>query len=91
MAVYVDRMKAPLGRMLMSHLVADTPGELRQMAAQLGLERYIQYPGTPKEHLDVSQSKRAEALRLGAVEIDGRRLVEIIRAKRQAQEERKCT
>ena len=82
--IYVDRMKMPFGRMLMSHLMADTPEELREMAEKLGLERHIQHPGTPKEHLDVSQSKRAEALRLGAVEMDGRKMVELVQARRDA-------
>ena len=45
--------------MRMSHLIADSPEELREAADALGLKReYIQYPGTWKEHLDVSQSRR---------------------------------
>ena len=54
------------------------------MAKKLGLERHIQHPGSPKEHLDVSQSKRTEALRLGAVEMDGRKMVELVQARRDA-------
>ena len=54
--LYVDDLRLPLGRMLMSHLIADSPEELRQAADRLGLHRkYIQYPGTWKEHLDVLQ------------------------------------
>ena len=67
MAVYVDNMRIRYGRMKMSHLIADTSEELRSMAQGLGLERYIQHAGEPKEHLDVSMSKRAEAIAAGAI------------------------
>ena len=80
--VYVDHARIPYGRMLMSHLMADTPDELREIARKLNIERHIQHPGTPKEHLDVSQSKRAEAIKMGAASVTGRQLVEIIRSKR---------
>ena len=67
----------------MSHLVADTSQDLQEAAQTLGLERHIQYPGTWKEHLDVSESKRQEAVRyLAALEITGRELVRILRKKR---------
>ena len=81
--LYVDDGHWPLGRMRMSHLLADSPGELRDAARHLGLERHIQYPGTPKEHLDVSRSKRGQAIReLNAREISGRELVAIVQARR---------
>ena len=58
--LYVDHARIPFGRMLMSHLIADTPKELHEAAHLLELERHIQHPGTPKEHLDVSETKRAQ-------------------------------
>ena len=85
--VYVDNMRIPFGRMRMSHLMADTPEELRETAEKLGLARYIQRPGTPKEHLDVSDSKRKEALRMGAVPMDSRQMVQIVQNKRDARAE----
>ena len=84
MSVYVDEASIPYGRMKMSHLMADTTEELRAMAKQLGLERHIQKEGEPSEHLDVSLSKRAEAIRLGAVPVGYRELVGLIRSKRAA-------
>ena len=89
MALYVDDMKAPLGRMLMSHLIADTPEELRRAADRLGLRRsYIQHPGTWKEHLDVSQSKRQEAVRLlDAREVTMRELAMMLRERREAEQQ----
>ena len=85
--LYVDHARIPYGRMLMSHLMADTPQELREMAGKLKMERWIQYPGTPKEHLDVSESKRTEAIRMGAASVTGRQLAAIIRCKRGAQQQ----
>ena len=66
----------------MSHLLAGTPEELREAARQLGLSAHVQRPGTAKEHLDLSESKLREGLRMGAVEVTGRQLAEIIRSKR---------
>ena len=64
MTVYVDDMyRTPLGqfgRMKMSHLMADTTEELLAIADTIGVaRRWIQYPGTDKEHFDIAMSKRA--------------------------------
>lgn len=74
MTVYVDdmRVSARVGRLSArwSHLMADTDEELHEFAARLGLRRsWHQKPGTPISHCDVTDSKRDEALRLGAVPI----------------------
>ena len=52
---------------------------------KLGLQQHIQYPGGRKEHLDLSESKRIEAIRMGAKEVTAREIVRIQQAKRQAQ------
>ena len=83
--LYVDHLRIPFGRMLMSHLVADTQEELRDAARKLGLQQHIQYPGGRKEHLDLSESKRIEAIRMGAKEVTAREIVRIQQAKHQAQ------
>lgn len=71
--VYVDNMFAPFGRMIMCHMVADTPEELRAMLTDLGLRHeWIQHPGTYREHYDISKGYRENAIRLGAVEITWR-------------------
>lgn len=81
--LYVDHARIRFRRMLMSHLVADSPDELLQAQTDLGIpDGSIQYPGTWKEHLDVSESKRTLAVRMGAKEITGRELVEITRKKK---------
>lgn len=83
MPVYVDDMKAPYGRMIMCHMVADSDAELHAMAAAIGVaRRWHQKAGTPHSHYDICMSKRAAAVRLGAIEIDRAGLGEIIKAKR---------
>ncbi len=73
MSVYVDDMRAPFGRMVMCHMVADTSEELHVMADCIGVaRRWVQYPGTYKEHYDVCLAMRATAVHLGAQEITWR-------------------
>lgn len=75
MSVYVDDMRAPFGRMIMCHMAADTTAELLAMADVIGVARkWIQYPGTDKEHFDVSLGKRALAVAAGAHEVTARDL-----------------
>lgn len=65
MTVYVDTMQADFGRMVMCHMIADTEDELHEMAAAIGVARKW-YQG---DHYDICKSKKAKALKLGAVEI----------------------
>jgi hypothetical protein len=70
MAVYVDDMAAPFGGMIMCHMIADTSEELLAMADRIGVaRRWIQYPGTPREHFDIAKGKRKKALACGAIEV----------------------
>lgn len=73
MTVYVDDMRAPYGRMVMCHMIADTDDELHAMAAAIGVaRRWHQKPGTARSHYDIALIKRAIAVQLGAVEITWR-------------------
>ncbi|WP_127807055.1 DUF4031 domain-containing protein [Hydrogenophaga sp. NH-16] len=74
MAVYVDNMRAPFGRMVMCHLVADSLDELHAMADKIGVARRW-YQGPPKTrwpHYDIALTKRAAAVAAGAIEIEMR-------------------
>lgn len=52
------------------HMTADTHRELVEMARDLGLRfGWIQHYGRATEHFDLTPSKRAEAVKRGAVEI----------------------
>ena len=70
MSVYVDQPRWRLGRMHMCHMMADTEEELHAMAASLGLKREWFQEHATLAHYDICKAKRAQALRLGAVEED---------------------
>lgn len=79
MTVYVDSMQAPFGRMKMCHCWADTRDELFAMMDAIGVQRkWFQRPDevggigmrASWEHFDISMTKRALAVRHGAVETD---------------------
>ncbi len=89
MTVYVDDMHTTpmgqFGRMKMCHMVADTTAELLAMADRIGVQRkWLQKAGTHHEHFDIATTKRALAVRAGAVEITMSQLGRITRAKREA-------
>ncbi len=71
MTVYVDDMRAPFGRMIMCHMIADTDEELHAMAARIAVaRRWWQSPAkTSGSHYDICLSKRAAAVSYGAQEI----------------------
>lgn len=72
MAVYVDQERNKLGRMVMCHMFADTLAELHDMAQKIGMRRdWFQPLSFP--HYDVSLSRKADALRHGAIEVDRRK------------------
>lgn len=72
------------------HLYADTPEELHDFAARLGLKRAWcsdrTQPGSIVLHYDLNASKRATAVGMGAEETDHRHLV----ARKRSIEERKA-
>lgn len=74
MAVYVDNMQAKYGRMIMSHMIADTDEELHAMADRIGVaRRWWQSPAISSgSHYDICASSRIKALRYGAIEITTR-------------------
>lgn len=83
MAVYVDDMRAKIGNMIMCHMAANTTDELLAMADKIGVQRkWIQKRGTAQEHFDIAMSKRALAVKAGAIEVTGKELVRLMMAKR---------
>ncbi len=85
MAVFVDNASIPFGRMRMCHMLAESTSELLAMADRIGVARkWIQAAGTYREHFDVCASKRAVAIRYGAREVTGRRIVLIFRYRRRS-------
>lgn len=87
MTVYVDKEQIPYRGMLMCHMLADSTDELLRMADTIGVQRrWIQKRGTYREHFDICLSKRALALKAGAVEIERAQLSALLRARREAAE-----
>ena len=85
MTVYVDNMRASYGRMKMCHMIADSTDELLAMADTIGVDRkWIQKAGRHDEHFDIALSKRALAVKCGAVEVSMMDLGRILRARRPA-------
>jgi len=86
--VYLDKSRNRFGRMTMCHMIADSLDELHAMADAIGMKReWFQAP--PKAsfpHYDVCLSRRAKALELGAVELEMRPFVEVMRRVRGARQ-----
>lgn len=85
MTVYVDSERNQYRNMIMSHMVADTVDELHAMAQRLALKRsWFQTSRNGMPHYDICQSKREQAIKLGAVVIGRRELVGLVRKHREA-------
>lgn len=83
MTVYVDDMRAPFGRMKMCHMVADSDAELHAMATRIGVaRRWHQSPPQHDSHYDIAQTKRKQALELGAVQVTLRQLSAMVMRRR---------
>lgn len=70
MSVYVDDSFIEWRGKRWCHMQADDVEELHRFAARLGLKRswFQTTPGQPwKDHYDVTEGKRQQAIRLGAI------------------------
>lgn len=96
MSVYVDALAQTKARNtqafrvgqknghLWCHLIADTDAELRGFALLLGLRpSWLQNAGTPTAHYDLTPGRRRAAVAAGAIEVDRRGLVAVIRRRRE--------
>lgn len=80
MSVYVDDMRARVGRIIFCHMWADSLEELLAMADTIGVQRkWIQghptlsfgkHRNASWVHFDIAVSKRALAMKAGAIETD---------------------
>lgn len=78
MAVYVDKSIYPYRGMIMCHMLADSVEELHQMADTIGIKRkWFQKTETP--HYDICKTKRRLAIQYGAIEIDRKKVCELIK------------
>lgn len=87
MAVYVDPAEWPYRSMIMCHMLADTDEELHAMADRLGINRkWFQKAGTSHRHYDICKSKRALAVKYGAIEITRQQLARMLKNRRETGE-----
>jgi hypothetical protein len=88
LATYVDALQnypdAGLRFTEFCHLLADTRAELHEMADQLGVPRRFFQDHAWRWHYDLPAHVRAEAVRLGALEISRRDVAVMLRARRTA-------
>lgn len=84
MSVYVDSAFIPYRRMKMCHMLADSLDELHTMAGRIGVARRHFQLDSSAPHYDICKSKRALAVKFGAVEIERRKLVELLHKHREA-------
>ena len=78
MSVYVGSSNYIIGRMIMCHMVADSIEELHEMADNINLSRrHFQSARLP--HYDISKSKKAIAIRFGAIEVNEYKIVEVVK------------
>ncbi|GEM_PF-774731 len=76
MTLYVDRAVWPWRDRLWAHLVSDSgPDELHRAANAVGKPR-VSFQG---DHYDLHEEQRARALDLGAVAVDSREIVRVLR------------
>lgn len=86
MSVYVDRVQLGYGRMVMCHMMADTPDELHAMADRIGVARrwYQTPPKASFWHYDIAKSKRELAIAAGAIDCDRNTFVGHLRRIRES-------
>ncbi len=74
MSVYIDTARNKFGRMIMCHMIADTPNELHDMAFSIGMKRdWFQLLSFP--HYDLSLSRKKMAMERGAIILERREFV----------------
>lgn len=83
MTVYVDQARNTFGRMVMSHMIADTLPELHAMAERIGMKRAWFQGRASFPHYDVAQGRKAAALAAGAIEVDRSTLAQHMKRLRQ--------
>ena len=84
MAVYVDRleMRGSWRYGKSCHLIADSVQELKDFAVRIGMKlEWFQPNSSP--HFDLTASRRAAAVKLGAIELDNRTFVTKIQELRE--------
>jgi hypothetical protein len=81
--VYLDTAEHRFGMMIMCHMIADDPKELKEMALRIGVAlRWFQDKASVP-HFDICKSKRQLAINAGAVVLERNEFVDKMRAIRR--------
>lgn len=75
--VYVGTREYKFGRMIMSHMAADTLDELHKMADSIGIQRKHFQDKKNKPHYDVCKQSKLKAIEFGAIEVNDRKIIEM--------------
>lgn len=78
--VYVGKREYKYGRMLMSHMAADSLKELHEMAQNVGVAKRHFQDKVNKPHYDICKQNKLKAIEFGAIEVDDRKLIELYRS-----------
>jgi hypothetical protein len=80
MSVYVDKLRDWGWKLGPScHLIADSNEELHEFAAKIGMKRSWFQKKSSGPHYDLSASKRADAVKWGAIELEDEPFHEILK------------
>lgn len=83
MSVYVDPLFMWHTGKQWCHMIADTEAELHAFAQRIGLKvDWFHVSTSGIRHYDLSPNKRNMAIAYGAIEITGKQLIDIEKAKR---------
>ena len=77
--VYIGKNEYKYGRMIMSHMIADSLEELHEMADKLKLKRSWFQDKPNRPHYDICKSYKQKALNLGAIEISDKEIIKLLK------------
>lgn len=80
--VYVGTREYKYGRMIMSHMAADSLEELHEMAQSIGVAKKHFQNKKGKPHYDICKQNKKKAIKLGAKEVDDRKIIELFQSKK---------
>lgn len=77
--IYVDKAewKKPNGRVSYAHMTADSLEELHAFAKSIGVKRHWYHSKSRYPHYDINSEVRQTAIDNGAIEVDGKKIVEV--------------
>ena len=82
--VYVGKREYKHGRMIMSHMAADSIDELHEMAKKVRVDKRHFQNKVGKPHYDICKQNKIKAIEFGAIEVDDRKIIELYQTLRRS-------